>query len=99
MIPQLAVSVEVIRIVRFRRLVLHAVEIQDVQRIIKIGKTPDVIIIWMGRDKASYALAPGFGLDLLDDVVFVVIGHAAIDDREIVAAMLDIEHVAIADRE
>jgi len=58
-----------------------------------------MIIVGMGRNEPSYAFVGGLLLEFFDNATPVIVRHATIDHREAIAAMANIEHVAITDRE
>lgn len=55
----------------------------------------NMVLVRMSRDEPRDGLFPGFPFKLVDDLLLAIIDQVAVDDAEILAAMLDVVGVAI----
>lgn len=90
---------ERVRLIRLRRLVLHDVEVGNRHFAVQQFDATDVVLIGVGRDEAGDPLSAGLLLQLFDALAGCLGIEVAVDDGEVVAVVLYVKHVAVANGE
>ena len=91
------VAFEIVGLLALRGVVLDDVEVQDLLTIVEALQARDVVVVRVGGDEPADRLVLTLSVDLLEDFLLAIIWQTTIDDREVVCAVSDVEHVAVAD--
>jgi hypothetical protein len=79
--------------------VLHTIEISNWHSSVEIFDPPEMIIVGMCRYEPGDPFFRAARDELVDNSFLIVLAQAAIDNCEVVAVMVDVEHIAVTNRE
>lgn len=97
-VPQLFIVLEGDGIVNFSGLVFDYIEVHNRLLGVQFLDAAKVILVRVGRDEPTDAFARRLNFEFCDNLVIANACQVAVDYREVVAGVANVEHVAVADR-